>query len=174
MNQLRESFLLCEIGVEIDRELLSLTLEYASIKFLCSDTEAAELEATKEKGSKQQLQSKVQSKSSSKKGVNRRSPAKKEKNGETATDVSPHRPPATKLVSPNSKETGHSMDSPGETQLSPAGLFQRPLSSADVLHVHSYAKGDYGDEVPPKEEENDGRDFKKAEDFGPSSKVVSW
>ncbi|XP_023809821.1 lysine-specific demethylase 4A isoform X3 [Oryzias latipes] len=135
------------------------------------DTEAAELEATKEKGSKQQLQSKVQSKSSSKKGVNRRSPAKKEKNGETATDVSPHRPPATKLVSPNSKETGHSMDSPGETQLSPAGLFQRPLSSADVLHVHSYAKGDYGDEVPPKEEENDGRDFKKAEDFGPSSKV---
>uniref|UniRef100_A0A8C7XE79 [histone H3]-trimethyl-L-lysine(9) demethylase n=1 Tax=Oryzias sinensis TaxID=183150 RepID=A0A8C7XE79_9TELE len=91
----------------------------------------------------------------SKKGVNRRSPAKKEKNGETATDVSPHRPPATKLVSPNSKETGHSMDSPGETQLSPAGLFQRPMSSADVLHVHSYAKGDYGDEVPPKEEEND-------------------
>ncbi|XP_061744692.1 lysine-specific demethylase 4A isoform X2 [Nerophis ophidion] len=39
-------------------------------------------------------------------------------------------------------------------------VFQRTLSPADVLHVHSYAKGDYAeDEAPPKvEEEEEAKD----------------
>ncbi|XP_054646635.1 lysine-specific demethylase 4A isoform X2 [Dunckerocampus dactyliophorus] len=41
-------------------------------------------------------------------------------------------------------------------------VFQRTLSPADVLHVHSYAKGDYAeDEAPPKEEK--GEEEKKEE-----------
>uniref|UniRef100_A0A7N8XKK0 [histone H3]-trimethyl-L-lysine(9) demethylase n=1 Tax=Mastacembelus armatus TaxID=205130 RepID=A0A7N8XKK0_9TELE len=38
-------------------------------------------------------------------------------------------------------------------------LFQRTLSPADVLHVHSYAKGDYGEGEPlPKEEKGEVSD----------------
>ncbi|XP_051929796.1 lysine-specific demethylase 4A isoform X3 [Hippocampus zosterae] len=33
--------------------------------------------------------------------------------------------------------------------------FQRTLSPADVLHVHSYAKGDYAEEEAPPKDEND-------------------
>ncbi|RVE74113.1 hypothetical protein OJAV_G00038270 [Oryzias javanicus] len=155
----------------VEPEKLELMEEESPAKSsVPSDIERVEPEAAKEKDSKQQLQPKVQSKGSSKKGSNRRSPAKKEKNGETVTDGPLYQPPATKLVSSNSKETGHSVEPPGEKQPSPGCLFQRPLSSADVLHVHSYAKGDYGEEVPPKEEENDGRDFEKEEDFRPGNK----
>nr|XP_057929566.1 lysine-specific demethylase 4A [Doryrhamphus excisus] len=43
-------------------------------------------------------------------------------------------------------------------------VFQRTLSPADVLHVHSYAKGDYAeDEAPPKEEEEKKEEEKEKE-----------
>lgn len=44
-------------------------------------------------------------------------------------------------------------------------LFQRTLSPADVLHVHSYAKGDYGEgEIQAKEERSESADIKVERD----------
>lgn len=44
-------------------------------------------------------------------------------------------------------------------------LFQRTLSPADVLHVHSYAKGDYGEgEIQAKEERSESADIKAERD----------
>lgn len=53
-------------------------------------------------------------------------------------------------------------------------LFQRTLSPADVLHVHSYAKGDYGDgEALPKEEKSENSDNEKEKDNKHVCKPVS-
>lgn len=54
-------------------------------------------------------------------------------------------------------------------------LFQRTLSPADVLHVHSYAKGDYGDgEAQPKEERrSEDSDIEKEKDNKHVGKPVS-
>ncbi|KAM7410686.1 hypothetical protein PAMA_001903 [Pampus argenteus] len=107
-------------------------------------------EPKKEKDSKPQPKS--QSKASAKKTSNRRSPSKKEKNGVIAADVCPPEPVESQVVAPCSEEA-RSSEEP-ELGCSPAHkLFHRTLSPADVLHVHSYAKGDYGEgEAPPKEE----------------------
>lgn len=44
-------------------------------------------------------------------------------------------------------------------------VFQRTLSPADVLHVHSYAKGDYGDgEIQAKEEKSESSEIKTERD----------
>lgn len=44
-------------------------------------------------------------------------------------------------------------------------VFQRTLSPADVLHVHSYAKGDYGEgEFQSKEEKSEGNEIKAERD----------
>lgn len=44
-------------------------------------------------------------------------------------------------------------------------FFQRTLSPADVLHVHSYAKGDYGEgEFQSKEEKREGGEIKAERD----------
>lgn len=44
-------------------------------------------------------------------------------------------------------------------------LFQRTLSPADVLHVHSYAKGDYGEgELQSKEEKSESSEIKAERD----------
>lgn len=44
-------------------------------------------------------------------------------------------------------------------------VFQRTLSPADVLHVHSYAKGDYGEgEIQAKEERSESADIKAERD----------
>uniref|UniRef100_A0A669F5D4 [histone H3]-trimethyl-L-lysine(9) demethylase n=1 Tax=Oreochromis niloticus TaxID=8128 RepID=A0A669F5D4_ORENI len=60
------------------------------------------------------------------------------------------------VVSLGAEETGGSEEPPLGNSCSK--MFQRTLSPADVLHVHSYAKGDYGDgEVLSREE-------KKSED----------
>ncbi|XP_022046992.2 lysine-specific demethylase 4A isoform X1 [Acanthochromis polyacanthus] len=99
-------------------------------------------------------QSKSQSKASTKKTSNRRSPSKKERNGMSAVDVFPPEPVENQVVAPSSEDTGGSEEPQLSSSCSPAQkLFQRTLSPADVLHVHSYAKGDYGEgEVLPKEE----------------------
>ncbi|XP_056131703.1 lysine-specific demethylase 4A isoform X2 [Lampris incognitus] len=99
-------------------------------------------------------QSKSQSRVNAKRAVNRRSPLKKEK------DVSvPERPetraqPAAPAPAASAEKTGSAEDLQPVSSCSPAHrLFHRTLSPADVLHVHSYAKGDYGEgEAPPKEE----------------------
>lgn len=97
-------------------------------------------------------QSKSQPRISAKKTSNRRSPSKKDKNGLSAADVPPPEPAESPVVAPCSEEGGEepqlgSSCSPAHQQ------FQRTLSPADVLHVHSYAKGDYGEgETAAKEE----------------------
>ncbi|CAI5685338.1 unnamed protein product [Oreochromis niloticus] len=111
-------------------------------------------EVKKEKGTKPQ--SKSQSKANAKKTSNRRSPLKKEKNCVVAMDVSASEPTENQVVSLGAEETGGSEEPPLGNSCSK--MFQRTLSPADVLHVHSYAKGDYGDgEVLSREE-------KKSED----------
>ncbi|XP_078115650.1 lysine-specific demethylase 4A isoform X3 [Sander vitreus] len=106
------------------------------------DTVKVKTEPKKEKETKPQTKS--QSKASAKKTSHRQSASKKEKNGVSAADVCPPEPVA--LCSEEEAPLG--------SGCSPAHkVFQRTLSPADVLHVHSYAKGDYGEgEAPPKEE----------------------
>ncbi|XP_076579075.1 lysine-specific demethylase 4A isoform X2 [Chaetodon auriga] len=107
---------------------------------------------TKEKDTK--LQTKSQSKGSTKKASNRRSPSKKEKNGVLAADICPPEQIESHVLALCSEEVGTTKEPQLSSSCSPAHkLFQRTLSPADVLHVHSYAKGDYGEgEAPSKEE----------------------
>uniref|UniRef100_A0A8C4GY29 [histone H3]-trimethyl-L-lysine(9) demethylase n=1 Tax=Dicentrarchus labrax TaxID=13489 RepID=A0A8C4GY29_DICLA len=101
-----------------------------------------------------ELQTKSQSKASTRKTSNRRSPSKKEKNGVSTADIGPLEPIESEAAAPCSEEAGGSEEPQLGSSCSPAHkLFQRTLSPADVLHVHSYAKGDYGEGEPlPKEE----------------------
>uniref|UniRef100_A0A8C6MH26 [histone H3]-trimethyl-L-lysine(9) demethylase n=1 Tax=Nothobranchius furzeri TaxID=105023 RepID=A0A8C6MH26_NOTFU len=87
----------------------------------------------------------------------RQSNSKKEKNVSAAADTSPLEPVERTVVVLSSEEPGVRVDPPVEAKGGPMqNVFQRTLSPADVLHVHSYAKGDYGEDVPPKEEEKSG------------------
>ncbi|XP_047442518.1 lysine-specific demethylase 4A [Mugil cephalus] len=111
--------------------------------------------------------SKPQSKASSKKTSNRRSPLKKEKNGVPPADVCQPEPVESQVVAPSSEEVRASEEPKLGSSCSPAHkLFQRTLSPADVLHVHSYAKGDYGEgDVFPKEErKSEGSDSEAEKD----------
>ncbi|XP_028442921.1 lysine-specific demethylase 4A isoform X2 [Perca flavescens] len=128
------------------------------------DTVKVKTEPKKEKETKPQTKS--QSKASAKKTSHRQSASKKEKNGVSAADVCPPEPVAV------SSEEGAQLDS----GCSPAHkVFQRTLSPADVLHVHSYAKGDYGEgEAPPKEEKkSEGSDTETEKDSRHVSKAVA-
>ncbi|KAI3368672.1 hypothetical protein L3Q82_025400 [Scortum barcoo] len=115
------------------------------------DTVKVKPELKKEKDTKPQTKS--QCKASTKK-TNRRSPSKKEKSGVLVADICPPEPAESQVVALCSEEAGSSEEPQLGNSCSPAHkLFQRTLSPADVLHVHSYAKGDYGEgEAPPKEE----------------------
>uniref|UniRef100_A0A7N8XTU9 [histone H3]-trimethyl-L-lysine(9) demethylase n=1 Tax=Mastacembelus armatus TaxID=205130 RepID=A0A7N8XTU9_9TELE len=77
-----------------------------------------------------------------------------------ALDVCPPEPAEGQVVALCSEEAGGSEESQLGSSCSPAHkLFQRTLSPADVLHVHSYAKGDYGEGEPlPKEEKGEVSD----------------
>ncbi|KAF1386029.1 hypothetical protein PFLUV_G00113910 [Perca fluviatilis] len=126
------------------------------------DTVKVKTEPKKEKETKPQTKS--QSKASAKKTSHRQSASKKEKNGVSAADVGPPEPVAV------CSEEGAQLDS----GCSPAHkVFQRTLSPADVLHVHSYAKGDYGEgEAPPKEEKkSEGSDTETEKDSRHVSKA---
>uniref|UniRef100_A0A7N6C2R4 [histone H3]-trimethyl-L-lysine(9) demethylase n=1 Tax=Anabas testudineus TaxID=64144 RepID=A0A7N6C2R4_ANATE len=98
-------------------------------------------------------QPKSQSRTSTKKTSNRRSPSKKDKNS-LLTDVRPHEPAESQVAAPCSEEGGSEEAQLGSSCSPVHQQFQRTLSPADVLHVHSYAKGDYGEgeEPPPIEE----------------------
>uniref|UniRef100_A0A1A8G5P6 [histone H3]-trimethyl-L-lysine(9) demethylase n=1 Tax=Nothobranchius korthausae TaxID=1143690 RepID=A0A1A8G5P6_9TELE len=133
------------------------------------DTARPKEESPKEQDTKSQSQS--QSKATNKK--RRQSNSKKEKNVSAAADVSPLEPVERKVVVLSSEEPGVCVDPPVEAKGGPMqNVFQRTLSPADVLHVHSYAKGDYGEEVLPKEEEKSGgSDSEKEKDVKCVSKV---
>ncbi|KAM3619011.1 uncharacterized protein V6R79_001677 [Siganus canaliculatus] len=122
------------------------------------DTVKVKLELKKEKQQDTKQQTKCQSKGLAKKTTNRSSPSKKEKHevvaaAAAAADFCPHEPAESQVVVP-CPEMGSSEEPQRGSSCSPAHkMFQRTLSPADVLHVHSYAKGDYGDgDVPLKEE----------------------
>ncbi|CAJ1064679.1 lysine-specific demethylase 4A-like isoform X2 [Xyrichtys novacula] len=93
---------------------------------------------------------------STKKSFNRRSSPNKEKNSTSTVDASEE-----PVFAQCSEKANISEELKLSTSCSKArNLFQRTMSPADVLHVHSYAKGDYGEgEAPTKEErENEGSD----------------
>lgn len=141
---------------------------------ILSDIVNVKLEPKKEKDTKPQ--SKSQSKGSTKKTSNRRSPSKKEKSSVLAADVCPPEPVESQVVALCCEEAGGSVEPQLGSSCSPAHkLFQRTLSPADVLHVHSYAKGDYGEgEAPPKEErKSEGIDNEMEKDNRLVSKAVS-
>lgn len=120
---------------------------------------------------KKEKDSRTKPQSRAKKTSSRHSTAKKEKNGVSAADVCPPESADGQAVSPSSEE-----EHPPASGCSPAHkLFQRTLSPADVLHVHSYAKGDYGDgDAPPKEEKkSEGSDDENEKDNGHVGKAVA-
>ncbi|KAM4629132.1 lysine-specific demethylase 4A isoform 2-T2 [Polymixia lowei] len=108
-------------------------------------------------------QPKSQSKANTRKAANRRSLVKKENNITSTADIC-RRDPSENQAQPNipapassSEKAGTSEDPQPARSSSPAHrLFQRTLSPADVLHVHSYAKGE--EEAPPEEEKSDSSD----------------
>lgn len=109
-------------------------------------------------------QPKSQSRTSTKKTSNRRSPSKKDKNS-LLTDVRPHEPAESQVAAPCSEEGGSEEAQLGSSCSPVHQQFQRTLSPADVLHVHSYAKGDYGEgEAPTKEEKSESSDNEMEKD----------
>ncbi|XP_047189185.1 lysine-specific demethylase 4A isoform X2 [Scophthalmus maximus] len=129
------------------------------------DTVNIKLEPKKEKDTKQQ--SKPQSRAGTRKSSNRRSPSKRDKSGESAAEFGPLEPVERQVDTLGSEEMGGSVE--------PHKLFQRTLSPADVLHVHSYAKGDYGEgEATAKEEKkSEGSDNELEKDNRPVNKTVA-
>lgn len=80
------------------------------------------------------------------------------------------------MAAPRSEEAGSNEETHPPSSCNPANkLFQRTLSPADVLHVHSYAKGDYGDgDAPLKEEKkSESSDSQTEKDNRYVSKSVS-
>lgn len=113
--------------------------------------------------SKKEKDTKAQSKSQAKgekKTFNRRSPLKKEKSG---AEVCVPEPSQDGLMACSG--VGDRVDQPVTTYPPPNKVFQRTLSPSDVLHVHSYAKGDYGEEegAPREERKNDCGDLGPAD-----------
>ncbi|KAK7889279.1 hypothetical protein WMY93_024839 [Mugilogobius chulae] len=105
-----------------------------------------------------------------KKSSNRRSPIKKEKIQAEVPERSVREPADTELTSASSEGAESAVTSPH------AKVFQRTLSPADVLHVHSYAKGDYSEEegAPMEERKSDVTNSGAVEeaDSGPQSQAV--
>lgn len=105
---------------------------------------------------KERKEAKLLSKSplKSRRSGSSQSPVKKEKIGSSAGDVCPSEAQKNQAEAPPSEEIGANDESQPAGGYSPVQKhFQRTLSPADVLHVHSYAKGDYGEgEAAVKEE----------------------
>ncbi|XP_029003399.1 lysine-specific demethylase 4A [Betta splendens] len=130
--------------------------------------ETVKVTPKKEKDVKPQTKSQSRA---NKKTSNRRSPSKKDKNGLASADVLPPEPTGQAVVV-CSKEGG-TQDPQLGTSCSPAHQqFQRTLSPADVLHVHSYAKGDYGEGEAPPKEKSDNSDNSDNEAESDSSKAL--
>lgn len=119
---------------------------------ILTDTVKVKTEPKKEKEAKPQIKS--QSRPRAKKTPKRQSIMKKEKNGVPAANSCP---------SEHIESQGAGLCSEEESQWGgscspPHKAFQRTLSPADVLHVHSYAKGDYAEGEPPPKEERTSED----------------
>ena len=139
--------------------------------FFFSDTRIFQMEPKKEKDTRQQSKSQCKAKKTS----NRRSQSKKESSD--SADICPPDPSESRVVALSSEEAGNSVEPQPGTGCSPVHrLFQRKMSPADVLHVHSYAKGDYGEgEALPKEEKkSEGIDNGAQKDNRPVSKAVRY
>ncbi|XP_075901294.1 lysine (K)-specific demethylase 4A, a isoform X2 [Nelusetta ayraudi] len=93
-------------------------------------------------------------KSGARKSSSNLSPSKKEKSSAAAANVCPSEPVKSQAAALPSEEPTANEEAPPAGGYSPVQKhFQRTLSPADVLHVHSYAKGDYGEgEAALKEE----------------------
>uniref|UniRef100_A0A8C5HWV8 [histone H3]-trimethyl-L-lysine(9) demethylase n=1 Tax=Gouania willdenowi TaxID=441366 RepID=A0A8C5HWV8_GOUWI len=114
-----------------------------------SDTASQE---TQEKDTKPEL--KPQLKATTRKPSNR-NPSKKEKNGASAADVCVEK----QVMKPSSEEEEGREEAEVSSSCSPAQkVFHRTLSPADVLHVHSYAKGDYAEGEAQTKEESKSED----------------
>lgn len=131
---------------------------------------------TKKEGKEAKLQNKPLLKSSTRKTSNSLSSSKKEKNIVSAVDISPPEPVESQAVALAAEDATSNEEPQLASSCSPAHKhFQRTLSPADVLHVHSYAKGDYGEgEAPPKEEKKvDVADIETEKDNRHVSHLVS-
>uniref|UniRef100_A0A3B4AY92 [histone H3]-trimethyl-L-lysine(9) demethylase n=1 Tax=Periophthalmus magnuspinnatus TaxID=409849 RepID=A0A3B4AY92_9GOBI len=102
-----------------------------------------------------------------KKSSNRRNPLKKEKSRAEGPDRSNREPCDNELMSACSEGVEGSDEQPAVTSPQ-AKVFQRTLSPTDVLHVHSYAKGDYSEEEEPpfNERKTDATDSGAVKDSG--------
>lgn len=125
---------------------------------------------------KKEKDAKPQSKAGTRKTSNSLSPSKKEKNSGSAADVRAAEPVENQVAAPRSEEAASNEETHPPASCNTANkLFQRTLSPADVLHVHSYAKGDYGDgDAPVKEEKkSESSDSQTEKDNRHVSKSVS-
>lgn len=106
------------------------------------------------------LEPKPQPKVSSRKTSN--SPSKKDKNSSTSTCETRE---ATERQVASEEATSPDKCQPSSRFSHEHKVFQRTLSPADVLHVHSYAKGDYGEgEIQSKEDRSESSVIKTERD----------
>lgn len=106
------------------------------------------------------LEPKPQPKVNSRKTSN--SPSKKDKNSLTSTCETRE---AAKPQVASEEATSPDKCQPSSRFSHEHKVFQRTLSPADVLHVHSYAKGDYGEgEIQSKEDRNESSVIKTERD----------
>lgn len=105
---------------------------------------------------KERKEAKLLSKSplKSRRSSSSQSPAKKERTSSSAGSVCPSEAQKKQAEALPPEETAANDESQPDGGYSPVQKhFQRTLSPADVLHVHSYARGDYGEgEAALKEE----------------------
>ena len=144
-------------------------LNYISCLIIHTD-----MQAHKDKGGKSKP--KAQPKAHTKKSARRRSPAKNDSNnGLLDTEhKSEHHQEAGLSLALKSEVVGMSGESPLAGRSSPAPrVFQMALSPADVLHVHSYAKGDYGEDEVPVREKDEGMNYSTDTEADSQDKGVS-
>ncbi|CAL8256018.1 unnamed protein product [Merluccius merluccius] len=131
--------------------------------------------AHKDKGGKSKP--KAQPKAHTKKSARRRSPAKNDSNNgllDTEQTSERHQEAGGLSLALKSEVVGMSGESPlaGRSSLAPR-VFQMALSPADVLHVHSYAKGDYGEDEVPVREKDEGMNYSTDTEADSQDKGVS-
>lgn len=111
-------------------------------------------------GKHTKLEPKPQPRVSSRKTSN--SPSKKDKNSSTST-CEPREAAERQVAS--EEATSPEKCQPSSRFSHEHKVFQRTLSPADVLHVHSYAKGDYGEgEIQSKEDRSESSVIKTERD----------
>ncbi|KAM7012964.1 lysine-specific demethylase 4A isoform 2-T2 [Tautogolabrus adspersus] len=154
--------------VEVEPKTAKLIDEDSATKvpdILDKDTVRVKLKPKPDK--EKRLQTKSPFKVRTNKSLNRRSPSKKNKNNTSNLDVCPSKTFDHSDMAVCSEQAGSSEEPKLSSSCSQTHkLFQRTMSPADVLHVHSYAKGDYGEgEAPTKEEkQTEGSDCETEKD----------